>query len=264
MVKDAIYTFKRLKHYKPFDDSFFELAKLSIESAKKFYNTILYTDTFSKDFLLSNGLHFDEVIVLEELENLVTTNYGLPKMVAMISRTEPYVHLDFDTILINKPHSIQQVAFAFPEIELLYKVKPLALNSLVNGYLKSYNLIESNLTAEQKRILYWDKVPSNCVLLVNDPQLVRDIFTKAIDEWYKGNEGTISPSVLEQQILLSYLREYKAEYQFLLEMNKFDTSEYLNSDSIAYLSQFDFIHLYDYPDYPEIVKKLGSDIKNLE
>ena len=115
---EAVYTFKKLKHYKPFDDTFFRLAKLSLHSAKQYYSTVLYTDNDSLEFLTNGGLKFDRVVLLDSIEKYKGINYAMPKILTMISRKEPYIHLDFDSILIEKPHSTAQVSFPFPEPDL--------------------------------------------------------------------------------------------------------------------------------------------------
>ena len=105
----VIYAFKQFsKHYKPFDDTFFELARLSVELSKKYYTTEFYCDSESKILFEANGVFFDKVIVSDKIESYSGSLTSMAKVYAMIEQTEPYIIVDFDTLILkNCPKFIQ-------------------------------------------------------------------------------------------------------------------------------------------------------------
>ena len=72
----AIYSFKKFDgHYKPINDDFLRLAKLSVKSAKKYYKTRFYSDQESFDFFTENGIIFDEFVWIFSRQYIWQTNY---------------------------------------------------------------------------------------------------------------------------------------------------------------------------------------------
>ena len=98
----AIFTFKKIDgHYKPRDERFVQMAKLSVLSASRFYKTKLYTDTYGKYFFESRGIKFDEVEILESIDKYKGGLEVIPKIYTLLEQTEPYIHINLETIIFE-------------------------------------------------------------------------------------------------------------------------------------------------------------------
>jgi len=257
---DAIYSFKKLKHYKPFDETFFRLASLSIQSAKQFYNTILYADEPSSNFLLDNGLKFDKVVILGSIANYNGSNYAMPKILTMINRTEPYIHLDFDSILIEKPQSTNPVSFPFPEINSNNIYDYSTHKYVYDAYVKCFiDQVLNKVSLKKQNIIKWDIFPNNSALLVNNPKIVSSIFKEIITEFVPNQLELLSPSAVEQQYLLSFLTYYQVPYDFRSNTCNFSIQEYnqkTKSEQFYYLDIQTYVHLCNYTWYPDLTNKV--------
>ena len=76
----AVFCYKPVKnykgkniHYKPLNDSFFKLARLSVQTISRYYKTYFYTDFDTAKLFRENGLLFDEVIILNKLKMQCTS-----------------------------------------------------------------------------------------------------------------------------------------------------------------------------------------------
>jgi hypothetical protein len=256
MVKDAVYTFKLLKHYKPFDSTFFRLAKLGIFSAKQFYTTILYTDKQSYKFLKDGGLEFDQVIFLDSIEEYKGGNYAMPKILTMIERTSPYIHLDFDSILIEKPKSNSTVSFPFPEPDLTNITTHNPYEFVYIAYVKCFiEEVLDKVDYEKQKRLKWDIFPNNSALIVNNPKLISDIYKEIIEDFSLELIEKINPTAVEQQYLLSYLEYYELEYSFRKPSDTFNIIDYRelsDKKKFYYLDKQKYVHMSHYSWWPEI------------
>ena len=260
MIKEAIYTFKKLKHYKPFDETFFRLAKLSIYSAEQFYTTVLYTDNNSLEFLTNGGLKFDRVVLLDSIEEYKGGNYAMPKILTMISREEPYIHLDFDSILIDKPESKAQVSFPFPEPDLTKLTTHTHYEFVYIAYVKCFvEHIMDQIEYEKQSRIKWNIFPNNSALLVNNPKTISDIFTEIITEFVPDKIEVLNPTAIEQQYFLSHLEYYGIEYDFRNTTDTFSIIEYKTlSDKKKqyYLDKQKYVHISHYAWWPDITDEI--------
>lgn len=260
MIKDAVYTFKLLKHYKPFDETFFKLAKLSIFSAKRFYKTILYTDESSYKFLRKGGLEFDEVVYSKSIEEYAGGNYAMPKILSMIDRTSPYIHLDFDSILIEKPSSSSTVSFPFPEPDLTNITSHNPYRFVYIAYVKCFEEeVLDKIDYEKQKIIKWDIFPNNSALIVNNPSIVSDMFREIINEFVPDIIEKLNPTAIEQQYFLSLLRHYEINYDFRSTSDSFDIIDYRalsDKKRYFYLEKQKYVHLSNYAWWPEVSNEI--------
>jgi len=78
----VIYTFKKFKHILNIENPIFlDMARLSVQHSRKFYKTELYCDEASKNFFYDHDVKFDNVFVLDEIENYDGEIYAIPKMI---------------------------------------------------------------------------------------------------------------------------------------------------------------------------------------
>ena len=255
MIEEAIYTFKKLKHYKPFDGTFFRLAKLSLHSAKQYYTTVLYTDNDSLEFLTNGGLKFDRVVLLDSIKEYKGGNYAMPKILTMISREEPYIHLDFDSILIEKPYSLFPVSFPFPQPGFKTSNTHNDYEFVYIAYVKCFvEQIMNKIDYEKQCRIKWDTFPNNSALIVNMPKIVSDIYTEIITDFVPDKIELLNPTAIEQQYLLSHLEYYEVDYNF---RNPIDTFNILDYNTLSekkkyfYLEKQKYLHLSQYSWWPE-------------
>lgn len=260
MIQEAVYTFKKLKHYKPFDETFFKLAKLSLYSAKQFYTTTLYTDKESFTFLKQGGLEFDKVVLLDSIINYEGSNYAVPKILTMIDRKEPYIHLDFDSILLSKPTSNSSVSFPFPEPDLKNITGHNPYEFVYIAYVKCFvEQILDKVDYEKQKRLIWDIFPNNSALIVNNPEIVSDVFKEIMYDFVPDKIEVLNPTSIEQQYFLSHLVHYDVDYDFRNSTDTFNVIDYrpLTSKSRKiYLSKQKYVHFSHYSWWPEITNEV--------
>lgn len=263
---EAVYTFKKLQHYKPFDNTFFRLAKLSIHSAKQFYSTVLYTDDKSLKFLSAGGLVFDRVVLLDSIAEYKGNNYALPKILTMIERKDPYIHLDFDSILIDKPESKEPVSFPFPEPNLKMLDTHNPYEFIYKSYVKCFvEHIMDKIDYEKQKILVWDVFCNNSALLVNTPEIVSEIYSEIINDFIPDKIEAIVPTAIEQQYLLSFLHHYNISYDFREDTDKFKVIDYKNKtqkEKKFYLTNLKYLHFGQYDWWPQITNEVLDFFEN--
>jgi len=260
MIKEAVYTFKKLKHYKPFDDTFFRLAKLSLHSAKQYYTTVLYTDKDSLEFLTNGGLKFDRVVLLDSIKEYEGGNYAMPKILTMISREEPYIHLDFDSILIEKPYSLLPVSFPFPQPGFNTLKTHNDYEFVYTAYVKCFiEQIMDKIDYEKQSRIKWNTFPNNSALIVNLPLIVSNIYTEIITDFVPDKIELLNPTAIEQQYLFSHLEYYDIEYDFRNTVDTFNIVDYRilpDKEKYFYLEQQKYIHLSQYSWWPDITDEV--------
>ena len=260
MVTEAIYTFKKLKHYKPFDETFFRLAKLSLHSAKQYYTTVLYTDNDSLEFLTNGGLKFDRVEIVDQIEKYKGTNYAMPKIITMLHRKSPYVHLDFDSILISKPESNKPVSFPFPEPDVTDVSTHNPYEFVYNAYVSNFvEHIMDKVNHDMQMRLKWNIFPNNSALIVNSPKIVSEIYREIIEDFIPDKIEKVTPTSLEQHYLLSFLEHHKVNYDFRNKKDTFNLIDYRTLDETGkfiYLENQEYVHLVQYNWWPDITNEV--------
>lgn len=100
----VIYTYKKTKvgHHKGFTNRGINLMRLSVQSANRFYTTHVYCDKESAKLFRLNEIPFTEIVVVGWLDDYEFPNWGLAKLETMKHQIEPYIHIDFDTVITQK------------------------------------------------------------------------------------------------------------------------------------------------------------------
>ena len=254
----ALYSFKLSKtHYKPFDFNFFKVAKLSLEMSKKIYGkTKLVTDIKSHLFLKNNGIVFDEVIFLDEILNykgiysekheLSWFNSFISKLYAMIYETEPYIMLDFDTVLLGKLPNKYDIGFAFPEIPSI-TINTLLVSSHVNNTIEYVTETFKNNYESTKHLLpdnfeIHETSPSNCAVIVNNPIIVSEIVLHIKNLFTDLEYVQLSPAFIEQFLFYNFLKYFKIDCGYILE----NEPDYINPQSSIEFFNKKMYHFIDY------------------
>lgn len=257
----VIYTYKKLDHFKPINHEFLQICELSVKSAKKFYKTTLYCDDLGKDVLSS--IPFDDVIVLDSLNDYNGMWYTVPKMITMSSQSEPFIHIDLDVLIFNKFDTECDIAIGFPEVNENYSDDEFILNSYKKPIV---DIFKFNLNQFK-----FDTIPNTSIVVGKNPYAIKKIYSKILNDnsdivnltevqfnkkYNYSNFGI--PSVLDQ--FLFYDEILKSEFTFEFIDDGQDTSftkdcayydieelDYDNLDIIFQKSKFSHI-----PNYQEV------------
>lgn len=276
---DAVFTWKNLSSAKELESTFFwHYAKIAVDSARRFHRTVLYTDTKGAEEFRGNGIGFSEVIILPEIENFKGTIFSIPKIYTMLTRKDPYVHLDFDVYTNTKYSSTESFAFGYPEVDLREEVNIDKLRYVISSYVANfdnefYKYFDRSITEKWD----WRIVPNFGVFVVNNPELVKVTF-KSILSRLNGlniNEDTNShfASFIEQFLFMRYVEANDYEYEFIYKTNPFmfkDSNTIFIKDkriNVSYssgihnrINSLKFVHFHGYKKFPTfsntIVKKL--------
>lgn len=270
MVK-AIFAYKNLNRFwKPKDEYFWKLARLSVRAASKFYTTVLYSDSETKDLLREKGIKFDEYQSASETFNLVTEHtYGLAKVCAMIDQTSPYITLDLDTVLLSKPYSSAHIMYGHKEIDMSVN-KPIPdmktdLEYLERYYGDSFDILEQDNILVQYfgiKSFDWRTYPSNSFMLVNSPELIKGVYEEILLKL--GHDLKIVPpkytvQFYEQFLFYNLLRKHNADIEFIY--NKPPGTTNLDNITLNDILSFKYLHLDKY-DRDSNVKKIIDLLEN--
>lgn len=223
MKLEAIFSWKRMTGYKELQDTFFwNYAKLAVLSAKQFHSTVLYTDEEGAKDFKNNGIPFDRVVVLKEIENIKGNIYCMPKIYAMMSQSTPYVHLDFDT-WTNFPYSTtEMIGWGYPEVNLDVERDYRSIEYLNKEYYEKFHKRISNyFDPSFYRKWDWGIIPNFGAFIVNNPELVKSIYKKIL---YKLKDMDLDNStegehamIIEQLLFMKYIEYYNIPYTFIYD-----------------------------------------------
>ena len=237
-------------HYKPLNDDFFDLAKLAVKSAKKYYSTKIYCDNISLNLFNEKGITFDEVIIIDEFIINFTDNYeyntnqySISKIYAMMHETEPYILMDFDVVLMEKLESTHSITYGQPEE--MFEKEHISLNQLMwayESYITPFNThMKKYFNEEQINGFNWSTYPSFCVLMVKIPNFVSTVFKEIMGLIPREEIFNIPPTLLEQFIFHQYVIKNKVDFGFFIPHIYKDYSS--NFDTVGVISQ-KFVHLH--------------------
>lgn len=264
----VIYAFKffEKEHSKPHNKTFYQIAKLSVDITKKFYDTKLYCDRKSLEMFTHYDITFDDVEILDDIESYDGPITSMPKIIAMMKQTEPYIILDLDCIITQKLPVVSTIQYAYPETHQIL------LHSYMNDNLSNYlNHIDKYYKAPYEkfkdRFNDWFVVdpyttPNNCLVIVNNPFMVteffKDIFKKFVPEEYY-EMGSI---FLEQFLLYHYIKNFNVDVSYLNE--SFNNPKFINLD--CRITTYKFLHFLDYNNDDTVDDKIEyiSKIYNID
>lgn len=266
---DVIYSYKKIDGYiKKMDDRFYQMARISVNSAKKHYNTILYTDSECKKLFKENNVNFDKIIVLDDIENYNNMFYSLIKLFAMRTHSGPFIHIDLDTIITNHIDVKTDTAFGYSEC-YFNDVKDVYLNDFfMNSY---YRLLKKLFPNKVDTDEYDFRIVPNASLFYCKTKKIKKIINDIIDyfdesiwlsasefeEKYNTSIGGYS-SLIEQFFIYHFIQKYNISCTFLNEIQQIKFNE-LDIDmdnrkynygiiSIQKLFENKFIHFQNYND----------------
>lgn len=135
------------------------------------YKTRLYTDL--KNYKLLKNIEYDEIIFLDEkiIKEFPETGWSLGKILTMSMVNEPFIHIDFDLLLVNDiPKYIKNTPCFLLHNEPHLDCKKSMIQKLYNKY---QNLDEINYNFVHS---------TNCAIFgVNDYKTVNESCKKVLD-----------------------------------------------------------------------------------
>lgn len=243
----AIFSFKKLKtdHYKPIDDNFFKLAKLSVELAKKYYHTEFYGDDESYKLFEEKGIQFDSVVILDSIQNYNGDITSYAKLMAMIEQTEPYMCLDFDTLLFEKIETKSTISFGYPEIvdyslhNILLKDDFIEYVKYVNQYYKRHLIKYKNKLSDLSNV-YLDTIPNYSLFIVKNPILVTNILKDIFERFEESELEEMGAMFIEQYLIYCYLKNLNVDCNYIYTNTITDIDNKLNTFSNKFHHYIDY------------------------
>ena len=239
MIDRIIYTYKmtHIGHHKGFTDRGIDMMKLSVQSANKFYKTILYCDIASYKLFKLNKIPFDKIVVVDWLTNHNYDNFGLAKLETMLNQTEPYIHIDLDTIITNKIiiDCNYDIQWGYSEVDLGINTKyptrgsgKLSIDT-INYLYENYILVATKYESNNINNFDFTRVTNNSLIIVNNPYIIADVIrdVKSKCNSYKNIINSSVNMFIEQFML----------YQLVIE-KKYITSGILSESTYNDLSQY--------------------------
>jgi hypothetical protein len=252
----VIYTFKKFKNIPNIENPIFlDMARLSVQYSKMFYKTELYCDEKSKKFFDKNNIKFDNVFVLDEIENYDGEMYTIPKMITYSKQTEPYIHLDFDTIVLKHLTFNKSVTFGYHDEDysqyINIKYSPFVYNTYINTF---ENHIKNYYDPNEYLQWRWMKFTNNSLFAVNDYIFVSNTYSEILERL---KDVTLLPDpeinigqFLEQFLIVSYLDSHKKNYDCLYKKNPLEVLKESNPyklDNVFNIpNKLKFIHLQNF------------------
>jgi hypothetical protein len=211
----ALYSFIKLdRYYKPINNDFIRLAKLSVKSVSRFYKTKIYCDAESLEFFTRNQIHFDEVVVIDEFIDKYKNHSSIGKIYAMMVETEPYISFDFDIVLFEKISTTHTIAYSHPEVTINETTRVSELNWVSKQYHTPFNLHLKDFYTDTSHF-NWTTYPCFCILYVNNPLLISSIYKDIFNRLPIETIERIPPVLLEQFLCHQYVLKYKTDFGFL-------------------------------------------------
>lgn len=195
----------------------------------KHYNKVtLYTDSLHKKFLEKFDFPYDyNTEVLEEDKCLA---YGITKLKAIFSQTEPHIHYDLDCFVIKKPEINEfKSPFVFSHNDLPFckniKYFPNAMDivessnfeHIYDTYLKFYLENYNELSDFPHDEIKLSDVPNMSFIGVNDVKLFSQAISLTLEVYKKIeddiNKEWLGSAFIEQLVLPTFLKSISEDYK---------------------------------------------------
>lgn len=253
----AIYSYKVFPdHHKPLDDTFWKLAYYSVKSASKYYSTTLYTDDEGKEVFDKHGIYFDEYCILDKIEKYKGRVYSVPKLYAMIAEKEPYVHIDFDAVILEEIVTTHSITYAYTEVDLINLSGQNHMYYAYTSYVRPYRDLLTDIFAEDIVYPEFNEIPNHSFIMVKNPKVVSELYKKILSKIPEDVLEEVSPTLLEQGLLFLLLKENKVDTGYL---NWHGAEKFLERE----FGSYKFVHL-PYYDSEHRSEEVQYVVKKLE
>jgi len=210
----AVYSFIKLdRYYKPINNDFIRLARLSVKSVSRFYKTKIYCDAASLELFTSKEIYFDDVVIIDEFINDYKNHSSIAKIYAMMVETEPYITFDFDIVLFEKLLTTHTITYSHPEVVINEKTQMNELDWVNKQYHTPFNLYLKEFYNDGS-YFDWSTYPCFCIVYVNNPLLISSIYKDIFNRLPIETIEQIPPVLLEQFLCHQYILKYKTDFGF--------------------------------------------------
>jgi hypothetical protein len=194
-------------------DLYLTLTEASVNSILQFYDeVVLYTTPTVAELVKKRGIKYTEINTeLFKEDDLEIANYAIPKIQCYLEQKVPFLHIDYDVILLSRFTVDKDFTVSYYDFDLINNVVMLSqLDSLNNYYAQDLKKIHTQLPDSIQQMADFRLLPNFSIFGVNNLTLCKGIF-KDILKFYNENRETFekldhSPSMLEQFLFMTYLR----------------------------------------------------------
>jgi hypothetical protein len=223
---------------------YLRMSELSVNSIRKHYKELtLYTTPEVAELVKKRGIQYStiDVDLFKESSSVPLGNYAIPKILCYLAQEQPFLHLDYDVVLLNKLNITQDFLIGYYDFDLVSReTKPTDLNRLHDYYLKDLTHIHEYLPIEVQNTVDLRVLPNFSIFGVKNLRLNKAIY-QSILEFYNKNIEIFkklnhTPSMVEQFLFTVYLtyylnREKTVEESInIVEKQYIKPQEYLNGN----------------------------------
>ena len=196
---------------------------LSAHFAKKHYKNITLYSTLDIINLVSEiGIPYTGFVRLDDNIKSTFGPFSLGKMLVYQMQDKPFIHIDYDTFLVNKLNEkIASKPFAFSHEDLKdfdHSIK--TIRGLVPAYIDWLNLFDDDVPEWwcEGEFITIDEIPNMNVTSINDIETFKKVALEPILKHYYENRETWDQGnnacVLEQLLTYAHLKNsgYKVDY----------------------------------------------------
>lgn len=239
----AIYSFKKLDYYyKPYSEEFFEVARLSVKAAKKYYSTKIYCDNASKEMFDENGIEFDEVVIVEDFIHDYPDLTAIMKVYAAMNETEPYVLLDLDTVLLQEPVTTNTITYGHLEVTMedSNTIVPHHYEYIYNYYAKPFlEHAESKFDPDELWRFDWTVFPNTCLVVVKNPTIISYIYKEIFSRFTKEEINKLPMPLLEQFLVHQFIVMKEIDFGYFYRRHHYSQEKF---DALKLFSK-KYVHL---------------------
>ena len=184
---------------------------LSVLQARQLYDKVeLYTNPEQAKFFKRLGIPFtkiDTAVLQHERANCPS----IPKLKTYVAQTEPFIHIDLDTVLFDKLPIAKNRPLMFAHKDFGGGIDYLCLNSIVTSYINPLTEAKDRLPDFYTSSYDHEELPNMNVVVVRDVELFRKATQRALDSYY----------AVKDIIDIDYMRFCLPEQAFIhLELKK--------------------------------------------
>ena len=249
------------------------MAKVSALMAGKHYTTELWTDKAGEEMFRSAGVKYDKVVVVPELERYVGEVYSMPKIIVMMKQVEPYIHIDFDTIILNELVTGTTTAFAYPAVDMRNDIRSGPLDYLFDTYFYAFDThFKDVFTEKEINEFDWSIIPNCNIIYAKNPHLIAQAY-----EYIIGKVGELAnmdkmekgvPQFIEEFMIIQYLKSSYFDWSFLEvgQNTQFTNVGFVNYNKPGELEDIlrsNFIHLSENVNHPGTTKRILNYLRRI-
>jgi len=184
---------------------------LSVLQARQLYDKVeLYTNSEQAKFFKRLGIPFTRIDT-EVLQHERANCPSIPKLKTYIAQTEPFIHIDLDTVLFDKLPIAKNRPLMFAHKDFGGGIDYLCLNSIVTSYINPLTEAKDRLPDFYTSSYDHAELPNMNVVVVRDVELFRNATQRALDNYY----------AVKDIIDIDYMRFCLPEQAFIhLELKK--------------------------------------------